>query len=62
MRFKLSPQEARLVHDAHATQTRAQRDLQIVFTTMMAARGITHATLVALHPEEVEVSVPEHSD
>lgn len=62
MRFKLSPQEAKLVHDAHRTYVQAERDYKIVFTTMMAARGITHATLVQLHPDEVEVSVPEGTD
>ncbi len=59
MILSLTHQESKLLHEAQRAFTQAERDLRLVFTTLMAARAIEHATLQAVLPDAVEVSVPE---
>jgi len=59
MILSLTHQESKLLHEAQRAHVQAERDLRLVFTTLMAARAIEHATLQAVLPDAVEVSVSE---
>ena len=59
MILSLTHQESKLLHEAQRAHVQAERDLRLVFTTLMSARAIEHATLQAVLPDAVEVSVPE---
>ena len=59
MILSLTSQESKLLHEAQRAHAQAERDLRLVFTALMAARAIEHATLQAVLPDAVEVSVPE---
>ena len=59
MILSLTHQESKLLHEAQRAHVQAERDLRLVFTTLMAARAIEHAMLQAVLPDAVEVSVPE---
>lgn len=61
MILSLTAQESKLLHEAQRAFTQAERDLRLVFTTLMAARAIEHATLQAVLPDAVDVSVPEET-
>lgn len=61
MILSLTHQESKLLHEAQRAHVQAERDLRLVFTTLMAARAIEHATLRAVLPDAVDVSVPEES-
>ena len=51
MILSLTHQESKLLHEAQRAHVQAERDLRLVFTTLMAAREIDHATLQAVLPD-----------
>lgn len=59
MILSLTHQESKLLHEAQRAHVQAERDLRLVFTTLMAARAIEHATLVSLEGTKLAVTVPE---
>lgn len=59
MKLPLNPQEAEFLRSLYSIAERARHDLDVAFAAACRARGLTHATLIALHPDAMEVDVPD---
>lgn len=59
MKLPLNPQEAEFLRALYALAERAKHDLDVAFAAACRARGLTHASLVALHPDAMEIDAPD---
>jgi ATP-dependent exoDNAse (exonuclease V) beta subunit len=59
MKLPLNPQEAEFLRALYVAAERAKHDLDVAFAAACRARGLTTATLVALHPDAMDVDAPD---